>query len=410
MEDTIFENEIAFVLIVKNESRYIGEWLEYHYRIGVDKFYIYDNDSEDRSELLKILEPWIQAGVVDFEDAPGQFRQMPVYNDAIERHRFDCRYMGFIDTDEFIYIKTGQTLPEFLNDYFPGREIISGFCINWRMFGMSGKKFYEPLDVIERFTIRNEDESTSNYLVKSIVNPRRILYMPNPHAAQYMIYSEACDEALRYVRSPQNQYNTCEKIQLNHYFTKSYEEYTIKHSRGRADCGLGYGKLEDFDFERASQGIEDTGLRDLWRLMKLQPLPKPRDRSQFQTLANVRKMLKPFLGKDLPDENFQNQLTRFLTCFKAIQRCSLNRDEKSILLNSILDLAVKSLKSNALITDISLMMVTLPYIISSNLPAARDFLHMFKSYLPALILECQTEVEYASEFHARHLLSLLDSI
>ena len=46
----LFENPIAIVACVKNESRYIEEWLDYHYRIGVDKFYIYDNDSEDRSK------------------------------------------------------------------------------------------------------------------------------------------------------------------------------------------------------------------------------------------------------------------------------------------------------------------------------------------------------------------------
>ena len=56
MKDLLFENETALVLIVKNESPYISEWLEYHYKIGVDKFYIYDNDSEDRSELMKMLE------------------------------------------------------------------------------------------------------------------------------------------------------------------------------------------------------------------------------------------------------------------------------------------------------------------------------------------------------------------
>ena len=64
---------------------YIGEWLEYHYKIGVDKFYIYDNDSEDRSELMKILEPWIQKNIVEYFQFPGALSQIPVYIDAIKR-------------------------------------------------------------------------------------------------------------------------------------------------------------------------------------------------------------------------------------------------------------------------------------------------------------------------------------
>ena len=35
----LFENEFAIVVCVKNESPYIGEFVDYHYRIGVDKFY-----------------------------------------------------------------------------------------------------------------------------------------------------------------------------------------------------------------------------------------------------------------------------------------------------------------------------------------------------------------------------------
>ena len=56
MRDRIlFEHELAVVSILHNESRYVGEWLEYHYRLGVDKFYIYDIESEDRAELVQIL-------------------------------------------------------------------------------------------------------------------------------------------------------------------------------------------------------------------------------------------------------------------------------------------------------------------------------------------------------------------
>ena len=74
-----FENEIAFTASVKNESSYIGEWLEYHFAIGVDKFYIYNNDSEDRTELLRVLNPWIQHGTVELQDISGAGGQIPAY-------------------------------------------------------------------------------------------------------------------------------------------------------------------------------------------------------------------------------------------------------------------------------------------------------------------------------------------
>ena len=51
-------NDISIVLIVKNEARYIREWLEYHFLIGVDHVYIYDNDSTDGIHAL--LAPYIK--------------------------------------------------------------------------------------------------------------------------------------------------------------------------------------------------------------------------------------------------------------------------------------------------------------------------------------------------------------
>ena len=114
----LFENEIALVICVKNESPYIGEWLEYHHQIGVDKFYVYDNDSEDRSELLRVLDPWIESKIVEYVEFPGAIAQVASYMDAVEKHRFDCRYMGFFDADEFLVPKNNRSLIDVIDEIF----------------------------------------------------------------------------------------------------------------------------------------------------------------------------------------------------------------------------------------------------------------------------------------------------
>jgi hypothetical protein len=42
----------TLVLIIKNESKYIVEWIEYHRQIGVDHFVIFDNDSSDEIKSI----------------------------------------------------------------------------------------------------------------------------------------------------------------------------------------------------------------------------------------------------------------------------------------------------------------------------------------------------------------------
>ena len=63
-EKNNFENYLSLALMIKNESKYIQEWIEYHLLVGVDKFYIYDNESTD--DLKNILKVYIDQGIVEY--------------------------------------------------------------------------------------------------------------------------------------------------------------------------------------------------------------------------------------------------------------------------------------------------------------------------------------------------------
>jgi hypothetical protein len=41
---------LAMCAIAKNEGRYLQEWIEYHKLLGVEMFYIYDNESTDNTQ------------------------------------------------------------------------------------------------------------------------------------------------------------------------------------------------------------------------------------------------------------------------------------------------------------------------------------------------------------------------
>lgn len=91
---------LAIAAIMKNEGPYLLEWIEYHRSIGFQKFYLYDNDSADNP--AGILQPYIASGIVDLIPWPGQARQVDAYNDALNKHAKDCKYLATIDLDEFI--------------------------------------------------------------------------------------------------------------------------------------------------------------------------------------------------------------------------------------------------------------------------------------------------------------------
>ena len=116
VDKNLFLYDLAVVAIVKNEGPYIKEWLDYHLLAGVDHFFIYDNESEDN--LKEVLQPYIEKGIVTYTFFPGKVIQTPAYDMAMNRFRFYCRYIAFIDIDEFILPKTNRSITEVIDEIF----------------------------------------------------------------------------------------------------------------------------------------------------------------------------------------------------------------------------------------------------------------------------------------------------
>ena len=94
---------LAFVLIAKNEAPYIKEWLDFHIKQGVSHFIIYNNESTDN--FSEVLRPYIESGRVTYSTIKGKIRQSDVYNKAVHDYGNTFKYMGFIDTDEFVFVR-----------------------------------------------------------------------------------------------------------------------------------------------------------------------------------------------------------------------------------------------------------------------------------------------------------------
>jgi len=58
--NTSYKYQLSITAIAKNESAYISEWLAFHKLIGIEKVFLYDNDSTDN--MRDILQPYIADG------------------------------------------------------------------------------------------------------------------------------------------------------------------------------------------------------------------------------------------------------------------------------------------------------------------------------------------------------------
>jgi hypothetical protein len=249
------EHYLSICVIMKNETEYIEEWIEYHKLVGVEKFYIFDNESEDN--LKEILQPYIKQGIVDYISYPGIGRQSEMYRDCIIKYKNKTRWIAFIDADEFIVPVKKKTLPEFLKDF----EEYDGIEVNWLIYGSNGHKTKTDGLVMERFKTHAPFDFSVNKHVKSIVNPKKVkstviahyfFYLENKVVdSNYNIipYRTIPDEYLQKKlklysddyckKSLDTMFNKTayfDKIRINHYVTKSFEEIKKrKEGKYRAD-------------------------------------------------------------------------------------------------------------------------------------------------------------------------------
>lgn len=252
-----FDNELAIVAIAKNEADYVIEWIEFHKIVGVSKFYIYDNESTD--DLKHILKKYIENGEVVYTYFPGKSMQLPAYNDAINKYKYDCKYMAFIDLDEFLAPAINyKKLPNIIDSILNMSVHFEGIGVTWRIFGSSGFKNRPDGLVIENFLNRGVDKCWQNYHIKTVCNPRAVKEYTSPHFPTYLLGAWNVNEIGRCLHAWFPLGQCYDKIKINHYFCKSEEEAKKKFNRGLADREQKYDwkKFNDYDLNE----VYDDGM------------------------------------------------------------------------------------------------------------------------------------------------------
>jgi hypothetical protein len=188
---------LAIGAIFQNEAPYLAEWIAFHQMMGVEHFYLYDNNSTDA--FREILAPWMAEGAVTLLHWPGEFAQgaqRQAYEDCLNRSRGQARWVAFIDIDEFLFSPGHGSLPEALRGY----EAFPGLVVHWQIFGSRSEAAGTEGLVIERFTHRARRNWVRNRRVKSIVDPARTLGTLSCHHFHYRDGATAVNERHQPIR------------------------------------------------------------------------------------------------------------------------------------------------------------------------------------------------------------------
>jgi hypothetical protein len=275
-----FRHELAVGAIFKNEDRYLEEWLTFHHGVGVDHFYLYNNNSTDA--FLKVLQPWRLRGLVTLIDWPEEGGQVSAYRNCIRRFRNQARWIALIDIDEFLFSPQSVDLKEVLRQY----SDVPALFVYWVMFGSGGHVSRPAGNVIESYRRCLDLQSAINdtfdhhkvpgkvnYVTgwaqdgKSIVNPRLVRRFV-VHKPKELWQGTTLDENRRV---PQQR--VCgaaisySVVRINHYWSKSIQDLTEKVGKGIVNFKT-QPKIELstwLEREKTLNTAEDETILSTWR-------------------------------------------------------------------------------------------------------------------------------------------------
>ena len=236
---------VSVCAIFQNEAFYLREWIEYHRLIGVEHFYLFNNDSTDN--YLEILTPYISEKIVEVIDWPSRDKkrswmkdQIEAYNHCIKKTQNVSSWLALIDLDEFIVPVEKSTLVEYLKD-FEQRPQIGCIKMHFQLYGTSFLPTL-PTDrlMIESFILKAPTDYAStnfpnNTVIKSIVRPEAV--------KQYEIHTGTLKKGFTaYPEGGHDRFLTpvqIDQIRLNHYWTRAEDFfYNIKIGRRTRFTGV----------------------------------------------------------------------------------------------------------------------------------------------------------------------------
>lgn len=202
----------------------------------MEKFYLYDNESTD--DTTELLAPYIKSGIVEYTYFPGLKRQLPAYGDCLEKRKVESKWIAFIDLDEFLFPVQDDNITDWLKTIPDGTSQI---LVHWHMFGSSGHEKRPDGPVLENYKFRGHNIYSKGHQ-KSILNPRMVL---EPGVHYFRTVQNTVDESGRTIRRkgyelPSN------RIRINHYHCKSWEDYQARNARGCVFFGVPNYSLEGF--------------------------------------------------------------------------------------------------------------------------------------------------------------------
>lgn len=251
--NNILPTDIVLCTMQKGEYLYLDEWLQYNIEVlKFDKIFLY-NDDENQNLILDLpyVKKLLEENKLIIEKQHHTVGKiMKSYQDFYNNNVF--RWAAFFDIDEFLDLKTYKDIHEYI-DYVETKYMnnVNIIFFPWKNFGDNDNIKYENLPVRKRFKTPcnikfQKCKNSYIYGVKDYIEKKFIvkygigkIEINNPHFIEVKygkpLVGLNSNETMANVYLPLMPFYDDIYPVLNHYRTKSCEEFINKISKGKPD-------------------------------------------------------------------------------------------------------------------------------------------------------------------------------
>lgn len=269
MHDTKMTNKslICACTMVFNVAKFLKEWVLYHASIGVEKFILYDNGSEDElgPTVSKLLDEGYSMATYYW---PWPKTQEAGFSHCAAVNGQSCQWMAFIDVDEFIFspswADSDQPDPSMLASLVqPVGKKVGQISISCLEFGPSGLRAHPENGVTQGYTCHRKSRERHKSIVRLKALDRSLV-----NSVHHFKLKDGFET------------RKLASVRINHYKYQAWEEFRTKFRRrvsayvvdwkdqsnpGSQDRtpGLGFEPIEPDDWAYKFCEENDTMLRDV---------------------------------------------------------------------------------------------------------------------------------------------------
>jgi hypothetical protein len=242
-----YKYTLSLLVICRNESMVIQEFIEHYKWQGVEHIYLIDNDSNDN--MKTVIQKYIDEGYVSYYFLPEKHVQVINYNKVYQNIRNETKWLIICDADEYIYHKNKDN--NILSYVSMLTNSVNAIVLHWKMFGSSGHK--EQPESIRKSFIWKAINNHPN--VKCIINTA------NTPSLNIHTHNHESSPNNTFIISPN-------ELELNHYAIMSEEYFRkVKMTRGAADRTDNVRDMEYYNKnDTEASEIIDTELKNLVEL------------------------------------------------------------------------------------------------------------------------------------------------